>query len=202
MSDVSHTIHRDIWNVCISLEAYLALLEDPYVLSKNLSRLVITRNVLQRKVLSTLALPIEAISTMDHLLRQTCLVFSLGVTFPISRSLALHTVCQGLSVAYVDYSYSQESLSEPPDFSSWICLLGAIAAKSCGSTPLYSFFLDELVRIQISGLRPAQDLFEITSRIQSYLWLDVACQETAANVWEEVVAKLHQNQKFAFYERS
>lgn len=187
-----HSIHRNIWDAIVGLKAYLALLEDSYVASENMSRLVVARNVSQHSVLSTPALPSEAISTTDHVLRQACLVFALGATFPVSHSLNLRTVCRRLSVAYA--GYSQESPSEPPDFSSWICLLGAIAAKSCRSTTLYC----GLVVVQKSRLKPPQDLFEITSSTQSYLWLDTACQHIAASVWQELAEKLSQHHGSAF----
>lgn len=191
---LDHDMHPLIWDAFLNARAYLEVLNRSFHhISQNesLSRLVIHRNVLQHRILSTLDIIDDLVSVVSQVMRQALLVFTLGVMFPVSYAPTLRAATHELKTLYQSFEHRREH--NLADFSLWICMVGALGAKTAVDATA-SFFICELARIE--GKRSVTSDFptmlwneprtymEISQVFQDYLWLEQACGKSAAAIWE------------------
>ncbi|KAK8059832.1 hypothetical protein PG996_009762 [Apiospora saccharicola] len=156
------------------------------------SMVVPYQNIVQHRLMSLRqkdnGIGSDTAGSAEGICRAATLVFTLGVTFPLPRAEPLANAAAGLGQAM------RNSSSIPNRrFLFWAAMLGAIAtgaaevsAASEGNESAkhsYLFFLDQTRRLR--GELGLTTWDAAKALLESFVWLDAACDEGAWKVWTQ-----------------
>ncbi|KAF4440998.1 hypothetical protein FACUT_3027 [Fusarium acutatum] len=212
LDESSHIINRlsvlglsdDIREVVCDMRIWVKVIEAYHhgaLTNPDLSLLAAHRDLIQQRLLATLPdgydgkkpVQIDASSeaTPDHwineIIQTALLIFSLGVTCPISYAPPYHHAVQRLRAQLVLYKERATHLGLS-DLLTWLGMLGLLCTEQVGSG-LGEWFVGFLNMIEqkrrVSGDARGWDTVKKES-LEPIMWSSVACDTAAERAWHDV----------------
>lgn len=155
-------------------------------LTPNKAKMAVHRNLIQYRLLS---LPVReelaergsASSKVYELCRLAAMIFSFGVIFPMPSDTPRLSLVKRLRYC-LEMGDDKAIPSHANDFLLWVLVIGGMAADRTPDAPWYIRRLAQLgKRLNLPSWRAAKKM------IESYLWLDRACDHGGIQLWVKVI---------------
>ncbi|KAI1012075.1 hypothetical protein LB503_004620 [Fusarium chuoi] len=196
----------DIWEVVYDMRIWVKVIEAYHhkaLTNPDLSLLAAHRDLIQQRLLATLPngydgkkpvqidLSRSPETTADHwineIIQTALLIFSLGVTCPISYAPPYHHAAQRLQAQLILYKDRATQLGLY-DLLIWLGILGIICTEQVGSQ-LRNWFAGFLGLVEqkrgVAG--DTRDWYLVKKEsLEPLLWSSVACDTTAERAWHDV----------------
>jgi hypothetical protein len=188
----------------IDIYAYTALLghhsEEVYK-SHNLAKLGLHRVLIQLQLMSALFSTDDSATEAQppptvcfaEVIKSAALLFALAVTFPVSNPEPVEVVVGRLKAALENVGDDASISNAHQDIYVWACMLGALGASDA---PQKDWFVSQLAlqELERTGRTPGasqcsswDEVYQVFAR---FLWLDMACNTAAQELWLQVQEKM------------
>lgn len=189
-------IGSDLHNVFWDMRAYVDLLKmhtQGLWTKLDMPTVATHRNIIQYRLLSGSLDDKEA--SLNKLALIGAQIFTLGAIYPlpdrkpqITLSTQLHTVLE------------HESLEIDLDFLTWLLVIASIATADLEQQTWFIVRLAEIYQSEIKD-NSASIRSEVMSMMQSFVWMDTACNEGFFHVWAEVERVAHDDKEISLLRR-
>jgi hypothetical protein len=190
----------------ILIDAYC----EKTVETPNLSRLALHRNLIHRRLLSTLPSEPESDELLGSnlnitaLTRTVVMVFALGVTFPIAYKKPLATLVDRLQ-QHIVLHHSELLKLGLSDFLTWALIIGGIASAECtAASTVQLWYVQQLVGVEVLRQKlswqsqqpePFRPWAEIQRVCCQFLWQGRACDHGGLLLWQRVLEAAADDQR-------
>jgi hypothetical protein len=143
------------------------------------------RNLLQHRVLILPARPDKTTSSIQYEIFRICvLIYSIGVTFPLSGPAAPFIPLTKMllsNLRCLDFQLPLSVIPECHDAFLWVLTMGCIAATGSSER---SWFAERLCAYTLSAGILEWNQYKI--RVKKFLWLDIACDLAGRLLWNDL----------------